>query len=213
MRYGLVIFDLDGTIVDSRHALIETCHDVRRAMGLPPLDDGILVRSIGRNIVESIRENYGADEEFATEFARRFFECYPRHSYDVGLFDGITDVIRTVGEDAVVAIATNNDLDGTMGLLRMLGIRDLFDHVRGIVDSDGPTKTHMIRDLMETTGMDPDGTVMIGDSVYDFRSASEAGVGFIGAAYGYTPEAIAQLPSIGDAYSPEDILRLLGIHD
>lgn len=209
MRYGLVIFDLDGTIVDSRHALIETCHDVQRTMGLPPLDDGILVRSIGRNIVESIRENYVADEEFATEFARRFFECYPGHANDVGLFDGIVDVVRAVKEDAVVAIATNNDLDGTVGLLRMLGIRDLFDHVRGVVDSDGPSKARMIRDLMETTGMDPDRTVMIGDSVYDFASASEAGVRFMGAAYGYTPDAIAQLPSIGNAFTPKDILGIL----
>lgn len=213
MRYGLVIFDLDGTIMDSRYALIETCHDVQEIMGLPPLDDKVLVGSIGRNIVESMKENYGADEDVALEFARRFFECYPRHVNDVRLFDGIGDVVRAVKEDAVVAIATNNDLDGTVGLLRMLGIPDLFDHVRGVVDSEGPSKTHMIRDLMETTGIGPDMTVMIGDSVYDFASASEAGIGFIGAAYGYTPEAIAQLPSIGDAYTPEDIPGLLGKYD
>lgn len=213
MGYGLIIFDLDGTVVDSRHALVETCHDVWRTMGLPPLDDGVLVGSIGRNIVESMRENYGADEDTAMEFARRFFECYPRHVDDVGLFDGIEDVVKTVKGDAVVAIATNNDLDGTVGLLRMLGIPDLFDHVRGVIDSNGPPKTHMIRDLMETTGIGLDSTVMIGDSVHDFISASEAGVGFIGAAYGYTPDAIKQLPSIGYAHTPGEIPGLLGRYD
>lgn len=209
MKYELVIFDLDGTVMDSSRALINTCHEVQRKMDLPPLDEKILVKCIGRNIVESIRENYGADESVAMEFARNFFDCYPKHIDDVDLFKGIVDVVKTIGDDAIVAIATNNSRNGTENLLKVFGIRDLFDHVRGVIDSNGPTKAEMITDLMRTTGVSQDKSVMIGDSVSDYKSAMISGIPFIGAAYGYTPREIEQLPSVGNAYSPDEILKYL----
>lgn len=211
MKYGLVIFDLDGTIVNSAPALISTCHEVQKEMNLPPLDDKILTESIGRNIVESMKDNYGVNEYVAMDFARRFFNCYPKHVTDVKPFDGIIDVVRKVKENAITAIATNNDLVGTKRLLAMIGMDDCFDHVRGVIDSNGPSKQDMIFDLLNTVGILPREAVMIGDSVSDYKAASANDVSFIGASYGYTPEALEHLDSLGNAKHPKNILDILGL--
>lgn len=211
MKYGLVIFDLDGTIVNSAPALISTCHEVQREMNLPPLDDKILTESIGRNIVESMKDNYGVNEYVAMDFARRFFNCYPKHVMDVKPFDGIINVVRKVKENAITAIATNNDLVGTKRLLAMIGMDDCFDHVRGVIDSNGPSKQDMISDLLNTVGILPREAVMIGDSVSDYKAASANDIPFIGASYGYTPEALEHLDSLGNAKHPKNILDILGL--
>lgn len=211
MKYGLVIFDLDGTIVNSAPALINTCHEVQKEMNLPPLDDKILTESIGRNIVESMKDNYGVGEDVAIDFARRFFKYYPKHVGDVKPFDDIIDTVRKVKNNAVTAIATNNDLMGTKRLLTMIGMNDCFDYVRGVIDSNGPSKSDMISDLLNTVGIPSHKAVMIGDSVSDYKAASANNVPFIGASYGYTPEILEQLDSVGNAKHPKDILGILGL--
>lgn len=210
--YDLVVFDLDGTILNSAPALLKTSKFVQAEMGLPPLPDEVLRRSIGMNIIDSMAENYGVGQDVALDFARRFYKRYSE-SYcdDVEMFDGISEVIFTISKSKKVAIATNNGIDSTVGLLRALGMYDLFDEVRGVISSGTPKKSEMIQDIMRSTGVDPGKTVMVGDSISDYRSAMEAGVDFIGVLYGYTPDILRTIPEVSLVNAPSDLLELLGL--
>ena len=210
--YDLVIFDLDGTIINSAPALIRTSKEVQAEMGLPPLPDEVLRESIGMNIIDSMRINYGADEALALDFARRFFKCYSeKHCIEVETFEGIVDTIETISRSKLTAIATNNGIDSTVGIVESLGMSSFFTEVRGVISSGSPTKAEMILDIIRVTGTDVSKAVMVGDSLSDYAAASEAGVDFIGALYGYTPDVLRKIPGIGCIENPQDLLELLQI--
>ena len=210
--YDLVIFDLDGTIINSAPALIRTSKEVQAEMGLPPLPDEVLRESIGMNIIDSMRINYGADEALALDFARRFFKCYSeKHCMEIETFEGITETIEGISRSKLTAIATNNGIDSTVGIVDSLGMSSIFTEIRGVVSSGSPTKAEMILDILRVTGTDASKAVMVGDSLSDYAAASEAGVDFIGALYGYTPDVLRRIPGIEYIESPQDLLELLHI--
>lgn len=210
--YDLVIFDLDGTIVNSAPALLKTSKAVQEQMGLPPLPDEILRESIGKNIIVSMKENYGVGEDVALEFAHRFFSLYSeRYCNDVEMFPGIEDTVKAIAEVRKTAIATNNGIESTMDILDELDIRGLFGEVRGVISSGSPTKAEMIIDILESFGVDACSAVMVGDSLSDYAAACEAGVDFIGALYGYTPDVLRRIPGVEIIEGPQDLLELLQI--
>ena len=210
--YDLVIFDLDGTIINSAPALIRTSKEVQAEMGLPPLPDEVLRESIGMNIIDSMRINYGADEALALDFARRFFKCYSeKHCMEIETFEGIIETIEGISRSKLTAIATNNGIDSTVGIVDSLGMSSIFTEIRGVVSSGSPTKAEMILDILRVTGTDASKAVMVGDSLSDYAAASEACVDFIGALYGYTPDVLRRIPGIEYIESPQDLLELLHI--
>lgn len=212
MAYSLVIFDLDGTVINSAPALIRTSKEVQAEMGLPPLPDEVLREAIGRNIIESMEANYGASPEVAMEFARRFFRRYAeKYCDEVETFPDVEDVISKISETRRTAIATNNGIDSTMGILHILGIDGLFDEVRGVISSGSPTKGEMILDLLATMGIDASEAVLVGDSHSDYMAACSAGVDFIGVLYGYTPDVLRAIDGITLVDSPKGLLDVLGI--
>jgi len=192
---ALVLFDLDGTLVD-------TAPDIARALAValegsgvlpPPLD--AVKRMVGDGARELIRRSLAvADRDGAGEEAAlgRFLASY-RESVCVGsrLYPGVVQGLAALrGDGAVLAVVTNKPGDLARSLLGALGIAASFDAIIG--DGDGfPRKPDPAAALsiLAKVGVSPDRAVMVGDGLPDLRLARALGVTAVAATWGYVPAA------------------------
>ncbi len=196
----LVIFDCDGTIADSQHAIHLAMQKAFDTMGLsaPPREE---VRTVvGLSLVEAIACLLTEpDRHKAPELAERYKQAFaqlrtePEHREP--LFPGAAELITTLHarDDVLLGIATGKSLRGVERLLRTEGLLDTFSTIQ--TADNHPSKPHpsMLITAMNEVGVEPERTVMIGDTTFDMDMASSAGVGAIGVAWGcHAPEHLEQ---------------------
>jgi phosphoglycolate phosphatase len=192
---ALVIFDLDGTLVD-------TAPDIARALGValaetgvPPLPLDTVKRMVGDGARELIRRALGAaSSDAAREEAAfgRFLASY-RENVCVAsqLYPGVVDGLAALRRDgAALAVVTNKPGDLARTLLGTLEIATSFDAIIG--DGDGfPRKPDpaAARSVLAKVGVSPERTVVVGDGLPDMRLARALGVAAVAATWGYVPAA------------------------
>ncbi len=185
----LVVFDLDGTLVDSRQDLADSTNDVLASLGAPPLPVDQVVRMVGDGARTLIRR---ALEATACETSLdRALEAFHR-AYAVRLlhttrpYPGIEVVLRDTAALATLAVLTNKPLAPTERLLDEFGWRVVFGKVLG-GDSAVPRKPDPagLLSLMDWAGATAASTLLVGDSMVDIETARCAGVSICVAAYGF----------------------------
>lgn len=191
----LVIFDCDGTIVDSQHAIVAAMVTGFAAHGLdaPNRDDVLGV--VGLSLVEAVErllpvELHGeAAVRVAESYKEAFAELRQQSHHHEPLFPGALETLNSLRarDDILLGIATGKSLRGVDALFEREGLRDHFVTIQ--TADDHPSKPHpsMIERAMIECGVDPDATVMIGDTTYDIEMARAAGVAALGVTWGYHP--------------------------
>jgi phosphoglycolate phosphatase len=188
MQPQLLIFDLDGTLIDSRRDLATAVNLMRQHFGLAPLPTDAVTGFVGngvRMLVSRALEGTAIDIDEALRVQKPF---YLAHLADeTTLYAGVDDGLRRLrAAGHVLAVATNKPAEATELILRHFRIRDLFANVLG-----GGSAPHlkpdadMILASMRATAMGRDDTWVIGDNYTDFESARRAGVRSICAAWGF----------------------------
>ncbi len=188
MRPYLLIFDLDGTLIDSRRDLATAVNLMRRDFGLPPLPVETVTRFVGdgvRMLVARSLEGTG----FSTEDGLRIIgPHYRAHLADeTTLYDGVAEGLAMLhGAGHALAVATNKPTDAAEMVLEHFGLRVFFARVYG-GGGAGPLKPDpaFIEKLMRETGHGCDATWMIGDHRADLEAARRAGVRSVFLTYGY----------------------------
>lgn len=186
---ALVVFDLDGTLVDSREDLANSMNDVLVSLGAAPLAVEAVARLVGdgaRTLVQRAltAAECDADVDHAlAEFHRRYAV---RLLETTRPYPGIDEVLAATGTRASLAVLTNKPLAPTLRLLDHFGWTGTFGRVIG-GDGPFPRKPHPagLRDLMAWAGADVTDTLMVGDSMVDLQVAKAAGVRMCVAAYGF----------------------------
>lgn len=207
----LVIWDMDGTLTESKPWIIASYRYAARMSGLPEPSEEVLSTMMCGGLFGHIEQIFGKTGPEAEEIARYYRDYYIREcAPKVQLFPGILEVLRGLNEKCVdQAVATMKLQDAAEAVLERLGISKYFKLVRGDSPEGDVTKTQMIKDCV--TSGDYGRVFMIGDCPGDGKAAKEAGVPFIAAlfGYGYTKE---RCRSEGIAYAevPEDIPGLVG---
>jgi phosphoglycolate phosphatase len=184
----LVVFDLDGTLVDSRHDLAASTNDVLAGLGADPLPVDVVEQMVGdgaRTLVHRALVHSGCDADLDTALAE-FHRRYALRLLEATRpYEGIDDVLRSLAGTRM-AVLTNKPLEPTLRLLQHFGWTRTFDRVIG---GDGPFPRKPdpagLRDLMSSCGADPDDTLMVGDSMVDVDVARRAGTHICVAAYGF----------------------------
>ena len=195
----LVIFDLDGTLVDSKRDLINSVNASREHMGLAHLDDDLVASYVGRGSNALIRSSLGlqASEADVTRAHDYFLGYYREHMLDfTTLYPGVReslDALHTVGRR--MAILTNKPVRFSELMIERLGLSRHFFRIYG-GNSFEQKKPHPIGidTLREECGASQAHTIMIGDSSVDIRTARNAGVRSCGVTYGFQPESFQQEP-------------------
>ena len=192
MTPRLVVFDFDGTLVDSQRVIIEcmsgafanhdlpvpTPHDIRRSVGLA------LEYAVASLLPDP--DDRGLAIEVAESYRERAFAIRHGGDYDEPLFDGVRETIAALDRPNIwLGIATGKNRRGLLHSLEVHGLHHHFSTLK--TADDGPSKPHpeILQQAMAETGVEPADTVMIGDTTYDMLLAGNAGARAVGVSWGY----------------------------
>lgn len=174
---GLIAFDLDGTLVDSRRDLAESANDLIAELGGVPLAEEAVGGMVGGGAALLVRRALDASGLASSPAAvSRFLEIYDTRLLNhTRLYDGMADVVRSLEGRARMTVLTNKPLGPSERILDGLGLRSLFDEVIG---GDGPhgrkPDPSGLRALMASAGVSGARTLMVGDSAIDHETARRA---------------------------------------
>ncbi len=192
-KYDYVIFDFDGTVVDTGEGILKSLQYSFKEMGreVPSLDD--LKKFIGPPIHYSYTTYYGVSEEEVGMYIKKYRERYrAKGIYECVLYDGFPEILEFLHEKGVkVGIASSKPVSLIYDVADFLGITEKFDAIVGVQldDSNHSSKTGLILEAMEKLGArDKEKVLMVGDRCYDIDGASGAGVNSCGVLWGYGDE-------------------------
>lgn len=193
----VLIFDLDGTLVDSKKDLTASVNHVRTQFHLPILTEEEIARFIGNGALMLIRRvlDTKGTEENVQEGLQIFLSYYRAHMLDnTTLYPGVPETLEKLS-DCKLAVLTNKPVHFSCAMLDGLGIYKRFTAVYGgnSFENKKPDPVGVYRILSETNGQ-REKTWMIGDSAVDVLTGRNAGVTTCGVTYGYATETFKNAP-------------------
>jgi phosphoglycolate phosphatase len=204
----LLVFDLDGTLIDSKEDLALSVNAMRDWMGLPRLPNETVASYVGQGVPTLIRRALanGAADEVTAEAVQKatafFLDYYRGHMLDHTVaYDGVREALEEL-KDRKLAVLTNKPVVFSRAILAGLKLADYFAFVYGgnSFEQKKPDPVGVIK-LMSDTGVGPRETVMVGDSETDVLTGRNAGVWTCGVTYGlgsHTLERTAPDVLVGD---------------
>jgi phosphoglycolate phosphatase len=195
----LIVFDCDGTLVDSQHLIIDAMRVTFESRGLPPPADDAVRHIVGLSLAEAIGElapGIGQAERSAlVEGYKQTFQAMRRQPlFHEPLFDGARATLHELERRGhLLAVATGKSDRGIAAVLQHHALEHLFVSLQ--TADRHPSKPHpsMLEAAMRETGSAPHETLMVGDTSYDVQMARAAGVRPIGVGWGYHAAAALEL--------------------
>ncbi len=210
-----VIFDLDGTLLDTSEGISRSVRYVIDELQLPPVNDEVMRTFIGPPIQKSFARVFGMDKTEADHAADIFRNRYKEEDLLFAIpYEGIFDTIGALTASGVrTAVATYKRQDYAEKILTHFGFDKALDAMCGSDAAGILTKKDIIENAMKAVGVDERRRcIMVGDSDNDAEGASGIGVPFIGVTYGFgfsDKEDVDGFINIGCAGTPKDILRFV----
>jgi phosphoglycolate phosphatase len=214
--FGLVVFDLDGTLVDSRRDLAESANAMLEFYGCPPHSEEAIGRMVGEGAATLVRRAFIAagcsqpDDalgRFLTIYNSRLLEC-------TRAYEGVTDVLASLASRVTLAVCTNKPVQPTLTILAGLELDRYFGG--RVVGGDGPWPRKPdpggLLSLMHSAGKPPEQTILIGDSLVDWETAAAVSAHVCMARYGFGFEGFPhERLRAGDQVvdNPRELLDLL----
>ena len=190
MKYPLIVFDWDGTLIDSAGAIVECIREASREMGLRVPEAEQASHVIGLGLRDSLRL---AVPDLPAERYQEFVALYRRHFLaredSMQLFPGIREILVEMKKNRMLAIATGKSRRGLERALQCTGIAGLFSASRCADETQPKPHPAMLLELMEEFSMENTQLLMVGDTSHDLEMARAAGVDAVAVAYGAHPEA------------------------
>lgn len=213
--YKLVVFDWDGTILDTTAAIAISIQYAAEKMGLP-VPSATKARSViglGWRDAMKIIAPTCPEEEFP-QFGAYYVERYRPEEGKVHLFPGIENVIRTLHERGVtLAIATGKSRRGLNRVLEATGLGKYFTDTETADENPSKPDPGMLEAIGIATGIEPADTIMVGDTTHDLGMANAWGCRSIGMTYGaMTAEMLEAEKPVALCRDAEELARVLGLH-
>jgi len=197
-----VVFDLDGTLIDSAPDLRSATNRLLAEEGREPLDLRAVTLMIGDGARKLVERAFAATGEPAAEadldaLTARFLGHYEgKAAVDTVAFPGVVRALTVLRDRGLgLGVCTNKPYAPTLEILEELGLRRYIDVVVGGDSIPGVRKPDpgMLRSVLEQLGASPDEALMVGDNANDVASARAAGVAVVVMSYGYTRIPSAEL--------------------
>ena len=190
----LIMFDMDGTLIDTQALIAENAAAAFRSIGLPPPTPAEVRSIIGLSLPVAIGRLLKSDDVDLIESVvgqyRSLYKTSLEHDIDrEPLYPGARDALERLKAqpDTILGVATGK---GLSGVVRILGNHGISGHFVTLQTPDhNPSKPHpgMLLRAMAETGAEPTSTVMVGDTTFDMELARAAGCRAIGVSWGYHP--------------------------
>lgn len=176
--YGLIVFDWDGTLIDSLGGIVSAMQATIDELDLPPAGEPALRAVIGLGLTEALHTLFpGRTAQDYEHIRGTYRDIFLGGRVPARLFPGAYEVVaRFAGSGYALAIATGKGRAGLDRELAETGLGDLIQASRCADECASKPAPQMLHELMEVLGHAPDGTLMVGDSEYDLLMARNAGV-------------------------------------
>ncbi|MGQ0654653.1 MAG: HAD family hydrolase [Betaproteobacteria bacterium] len=189
MSYRLIVFDWDGTIIDSPAAIVQCIQEAAREMGLRVPEAERASHVIGLGLADSLQL---AVPDLPAHRYAEFVALYRKHfrarEVSMPLFEGMKDLLAELKGRTALAIATGKSRRGLDRALDATGLRPLFASSRCADETHPKPHPAMLLELMDEFGVSNTNTIMIGDTSHDLEMARAAGVDAVAVTYGAHPE-------------------------
>jgi phosphoglycolate phosphatase len=210
--FGHLVFDLDGTLVDTKDDLAEAVNVTLRELGLPPEDPYTLWGYVGHGARALLERALGPERAHLLEpGVAIFMPWYRAHLLDhSALYPGLGAVVETLAEEGVVfSVLTNKPEDMSRAIVDGLGLGARFPRLVGgdTLAAKKPDPSGLLR-LIGETGVPAARTLMVGDSAIDVTTGRSAGVATCGVLWGFSGDSVRESAADVLIAAPEELLRV-----
>lgn len=211
-NYDLIIFDLDGTLIDSRLDLANSVNHTRAQLGMSILPNELIYSYVGDGASMLIRRALGREpaEAELKEALEIFLRHYKQHLLDnTVLYPGVSEALEGLGS-LTLAVLTNKPVNPSHAILTGLGVNERFALVYGGNSFEqkkpNPVGVHKI---LEDTGISRERALMVGDSRIDIETGSNAQIATCGVTYGLASETLTEANPDFLIDDPRELLRIV----
>lgn len=210
-KYDMVIFDVDGTLLDTTEGILSSVKYTIDKCGFDQLDEEVIKTFIGPPIKESFLKAYGIDNDVANKLTMIFRDRYK----DVDLlkavpYDGILDVFDSIKMLAMKsAVATYKRQDYAESIIKHFGFGEYTNIIFGADNDNKMKKKDIIENCIAVSGInDYKRVLMIGDSDNDAIGANQIGIDFLGVTYGFGFSTKEEIYAHGAVYAADNAYEI-----
>jgi len=216
----LVIFDLDGTLIDSRLDLVHSVNAALRHIGRPALPDDVIASYVGDGAPILIQRALGGeavDDAIVRQGLQFFLSYYREHKLDhTTVYAGVKEALAAVqgtskGAPRRMAVLTNKPVNPSRAIVEALGLAPFFTQIYG--GNSFATKKpdpEGARKLLEENRVRPEEAAIVGDSHVDVETGRNAGLWTVGVSYGFAPHTLGENPPDVLVDAPGELAQVFG---
>jgi len=217
-RIRLLVFDLDGTLIDSRLDLIHSVNAMLHHIGRPALDGDVIASYVGDGAPALVRRAVGdtEDEALFSGALEYFLGYYRLHKLDhTTVYGGMAETLASLvapsnGVRRQMAVLSNKPVNPSRDIVRALGLGDFFVRIYGgnsfLTKKPDPLG---VQTILHETGVAADEALIIGDSSIDVLTGRNAGMWTCGVTYGFAPHSLEEVPPDVRIETPRELGELL----
>jgi phosphoglycolate phosphatase len=185
-QYHLIVFDWDGTLMDSTGHIVHCMRTAIDKLSLPPLSDKTISHIIGLGLREAVQTLYpDATESQWQALGECYRETWLSSPHETPLFENARELVRELAEKEIfLAVATGKSRRGLDKVFKSTGLGDYFHASRCADECHSKPHPQMLQELMDYVGVSGDDTIMVGDTEFDLMMASNAGAHGLGITHG-----------------------------
>lgn len=207
-QFDLIVFDWDGTLMDSTGTIVRCIQASARDLGLPVPDQRAASYVIGLGLQDAMEAVLpDLDPKYYPRMVERYRYHYLSQDQELVLFDGVPEMLADLAQQGYfLAVATGKSRVGLNRALYTTRLLSVFDATRCADETFSKPHPAMLHELTRELGQDLKRTVMIGDTTHDLQMAANAGAGGVAVHYGaHTPQ---ELRSLAPLYAADSVAQL-----
>ncbi len=214
-QFDLIVFDWDGTLFDSTALIVGCIQSACADLGLPVPSPQNAAYVIGLGLHDALAHVAPSlDPARVPELGHRYRHHYFASQHQLSLFEGTLPLLADLKRrQHWLAVATGKSRQGLDEALQHVELRGMFDGTRTADETRSKPHPQMLQELMREFGVDPERTLMIGDTTHDLQLAANAGTAAIAVSYGaHEPDAFAEFNTRLVAHSVVELHQWLVRH-
>jgi len=185
-QFDFIVFDWDGTLMDSTATIVKCIQAAAKDLGLPIPGDHSAAYVIGLSLLEAMKAAVpDVDPKYYPRMVERYRYHYLLKDHELPLFDGVRDMLNELSQDGYfLAVATGKSRVGLSRALHTAELTSLFDATRCSDETFSKPHPAMLQELTRELGQDMQRTLMVGDTTHDLQMANNAGAAAVAVEYG-----------------------------